>query len=829
MNEFPALKEQIRQASEITEIVGSYGIALHQNGRTLIGLCPFHTDRTPSFTIYPSTQSWYCFSCRIGGDVFDFVERKERLSFRDAFQHLARRAGIVLSSWSQDDEQAYVQERQRQEELTQEALRYHEQLTPEARRYLTQERGFADELIDTWKIGYASTGYFAGCITFPNWLHGRVVDIQGRSFPTNPAMKYKNHPGPVQHLFNEAALCETTVFIAEGIPDCLTLLQAGYAACGIYGTGGFKPEWVERFRSEARVYIVMDGDAPGRHAAVEIAKHIGSHTRIVNLPDGVDVNELFLTQSKAAFEDRVHQAQDVMAYQLSLISADTPHAELADALRPMLRQIAFQSPPQAEAYLDQIKERFGLHREEVIAYRKLVGQLRKQAEETAEADDASAVETYTALFDGLVDLVEDEGQVAFLVKDSEGLCVRKSVEREGVPLRPPPKEQIPWLLPRASEVLQYYQEDTDARLYDDLVSYHRSVSELPNEEWLDIQAAWDLHTYVHDRPEVQHSPMLWFYAVPERGKTRTGKGHIYVAYRGIHVESLRDAYLVRVAKCFQATVFFDVMDIWRKAEQESSQDVLLLRYEKGATVPRVLYPDRGPFRDTVYFPVFGATLIGTNVPVNQILETRCLMATMPSSTRAFETPVTPETSLPLKERLMAFRARHMATTLPELNKPVKGRLGDITKPLVQIIRLVRPEREEALRQMILSLEQGRKQEKADTIEGQLILVIRNLADQVSDGKLSVQQIADAINTNRPEKSKLSNRSIGWKLRALGFQKTTTSAGNAAIYWDDQKLEKVMVEHGLVGTPEIPETQNVNETIRLVQEVFPGTEPTNEQP
>ena len=95
MSDFPALKEQIRQASEIAEIVGGYGVALRQNGRTLIGLCPFHADQTPSLTIYPTTQSWYCFSCRIGGDVFDFVERQEHLSFREAFQHLARRAGIV--------------------------------------------------------------------------------------------------------------------------------------------------------------------------------------------------------------------------------------------------------------------------------------------------------------------------------------------------------------------------------------------------------------------------------------------------------------------------------------------------------------------------------------------------------------------------------------------------------------------------------------------------------------------------------------------------------------------------------------------------------------
>lgn len=137
---------------------------------------------------------------------------------------------------------------------------------------------------------------------------------------------------------------------------------------------------------------------------------------------------------------------------------------------------------------------------------------------------------YTAQFDGLVDLVEDNGAVAFLVKTDAQLQVCSQVERDGTLYLPPPKDQIPWVLPRGEEVLRHYQADTDAVLYDDLLSYHKGISELPHEDDYDLLASWDIHTYLLE--QFQYTPILWLFAVPERGKSRTGKGIIYVAYRG---------------------------------------------------------------------------------------------------------------------------------------------------------------------------------------------------------------------------------------------------------------------------------------------------------
>src|SRR5207247_4448932 len=102
---------------------------------------------------------------------------------------------------------------------------------------------------------------------------------------------------------------------------------------------------------------------------------------------------------------------------------------------------------------------------------------------------------------------------------------------------------------------------------------------------------------------------------------------------------LRDAYIVRIASNFTATIFFDVMDIWKKAQKTDTEDILLHRFEKGATVPRVLYPERGRFRDIVNFAIFGPTIIGTNVNANQILDTRSVQINMPETEKEFENEV----------------------------------------------------------------------------------------------------------------------------------------------------------------------------------------------
>ena len=102
-------------------------------------------------------------------------------------------------------------------------------------------------------------------------------------------------------------------------------------------------------------------------------------------------------------------------------------------------------------------------------------------------------------------------------------------------------------------------------------------------------------TYLHDHPQIDYCPYLLFYAVPERGKSRTGKSVAYVAFRGIHLIELREANIFRYSQHLHGTLFFDLMDVSKKAERSGCDDILLLRAEKGAKCCRVIHPELGAF------------------------------------------------------------------------------------------------------------------------------------------------------------------------------------------------------------------------------------------
>jgi hypothetical protein len=328
---------------------------------------------------------------------------------------------------------------------------------------------------------------------------------------------------------------------------------------------------------------------------------------------------------------------------------------------------------------------------------------------------------FTAKFEGLIDIVEHEGKPYFLlVKEGKAIIESEIKTQEGI-LIPPPREKLPWLLPRANKVKEYYETDEPKRLFAELEDYHRSISEFPNESYYTLLVTWDFHTYIMEAWD--YSPILLFYAVPERGKSRTGKGIAYVAYRGRHTETLREVCIFRASETQGATLFFDVRDIWKKLERQGSEDILLLRFEKGAKAERVLYPERGPFEDTVYFDLFGPTAIATNEPLHRILDTRCIPIVMPQSNSNFPLDPRPQFGLPFRERLTVWRAKMSLKEIELEDKPVPGRLGDILRPLVTVINLVIPEKRTEFMDLVSSLQEQRLQEKSFSIEAEIIQAV----------------------------------------------------------------------------------------------------------
>jgi len=252
----------------------------------------------------------------------------------------------------------------------------------------------------------------------------------------------------------------------------------------------------------------------------------------------------------------------------------------------------------------------------------------------------------SASFPGLVDIcVTDDGDLVYaILKDGELIFTREHV-RETEIFSIPERKHFPFELSRASKVEAFFNYD-DVYLYDDVLEYLKRFSALDDEQW-SIVAHYVFLTYLHDHPGIDYCPYLLFNAVPERGKSRTGKSIIYAAFRGIHLIELREATIFRYCQNLHGTLFFDLMDITKKAARGNCEDILLGRYEKGSRCNRVLRPDQGPFNDMEYFETYGPTLIASNEPLDKILETRCLPINMPNIPGNYENP-RPEHAVYLK-------------------------------------------------------------------------------------------------------------------------------------------------------------------------------------
>lgn len=844
MEELSNLKEQIRLSNPLEEVIGE----LMELDKHHKALCPFHTEKTPSFSVNVKEGYCYCFGCGFGGDVFAFVMRHREVNFYEAFRFLAERARITIPTRRED----FEEEQKRQDiygALSEAANLYHQNLPSNVRDYL-KGRGLTNEMVDKYKIGFCNEGTqftadketlfkagliyeneeecFRGYIIFPHFYHGRVVYMSGRGWPEKKHKKLEKDKVPLVHLYNEEAVREKEVIVCEGEIDTLTLLQNGFNACGVLGASSFKEEWVEKFKHCQTVYLSFDGDEAGTKANCKIAELFGPKARLVSLPEGQDVNDFFKERTKEDYQKLLDESLTLIEFKINQIPVDTPKTKLPALMDNVLRLLADMDKAKAEPYLAYvIKPRFGLKDPDIRGYRDLINKYRGQMVKDSKKDDAKEI-VLTADHEGLIDIVEDEGKPAFLLKTDEGVMVTSEIDEDTVTYVPPPREQLPWLLCHAQEVVRIYEEEKNSpteevnrNLFEALVDYHKSISQLPDEGHYDLMAAWDMHTYLLE--QFQYSPIICLYAVPERGKSRTGKSLVYVAYRGIHVESLRDAYLVRVANNLKATLFFDVMNIWQKAEKNQSEDILLHRFEKGAQVPRVLYPEKGAHRDITYYSIFGPTIIGTNEAIHRILETRAVNINMPETSRTFENSVTPELALPLKCRLLAFRARHLNDMLPDMLKPAAGRLGDILKPLLQIIRFVRPEREDDFMALVSGFETDRLIEKADSLEAQILNALMSLKDQVAHGILPVKAITDRFNEGKHEKIKVTYQRIGRRLTAMGFKKARGDNGAAVVLWDDDMLARLMERYGLKETSEISESPETSTNQAGVTDVSDETD------
>jgi hypothetical protein len=379
----------------------------------------------------------------------------------------------------------------------------------------------------------------------------------------------------------------------------------------------------------------------------------------------------------------------------------------------------------------------------------------------------------SAYFPGLVDVcINDEGQLIYAILKDKELVLAQEYITETESFSVPERKHFQFTIPRAAEVLNYFTRK-DETLYNDLLAYLKRFSALDEKQWT-IVTHYVFLTYLHDHPGIDYCPYILFNAVPERGKSRTGKSVTYVSFRGIHLVELREATIFRYSQNFHGTLFFDLMDVSKKAERSGCDDILLLRYEKGARCSRVLYPDQGAFNDTVYFDIYGPSIFASNAWLHKILESRCLPIIMPNRPGNYENP-RPELALELKERLTAWRAKHLLTQFIDMEPidDISGRLWDITKPMFYVNSLL-PVDSHILKEAVLSIAGEKVDSRKDTSEGRLIAIIKEITDENGydssvEWSIKISDIHTRFNQGKPEDKHVPSQWIGKRLKSMSFR------------------------------------------------------------
>ena len=408
-------------------------------------------------------------------------------------------------------------------------------------------------------------------------------------------------------------------------------------------------------------------------------------------------------------------------------------------------------------------------------------------------------EKLSAYFPGLIDVCRGEdGQLVYLVDDHGRFSLQESMGLDGEEVVPPDIENFPFEVPKAKGVMRHIKQE-DKNLYADLLTYLKRFSALDAHQWA-VVAHYVFLTYLHDHSEIDYCPYILFYAVPERGKSRIGKSIANVSFRGVHQIELREPNIFRYSEHLHGTLFFDLMDVWKKAERSGCEDILLLRAEKGAKCSRILYPEKGAFRDTVYYDIYGPTIIASNEQLHKILGTRCLPIVMPNRPGNYENP-RPEYAQELKERLTAWRGKTLRKSLPEILpvEGISGRLWDICRPLLQIGKLVNPDGGNLLLEAILNIAGERDASKRETTEGHLVAIIQELtgqkgAERFAEWSIKVSDILRAFNENRTEDRHVTPQWIGRKLKSMSLTHRAVQ-GRSEILLSSQEYRTLLEQYG----------------------------------
>jgi len=406
--------EQVRESNNIVDVIGSY-VRLQKRGGSYVGLCPFHNEKTPSFSVSPDKQLYHCFGCGAGGNVFTFVMEYENMSFQEAIVNLADRAGIVLPQVQESEEDK--KKRSRKQVILDvnrlAANYYYHRLQSEdgaqARRYLDERKlsqetrvhfglgcsskysnelyrflksmDYTDEVLKdsgliVYDEKYGAHDRFWNRVMFPIMdINSRVIGFGGRVMG-DAKPKYLNSPETIifdksRNLYglNYARISRKPyLIICEGYMDVIAMHQAGFTnAVASLGTA-FTEQHAQLLKRYAQdVRLAYDSDEAGIRAAqraIPMLKKAGISARVIHMEPYKDPDEFIKNLGSGEFQKRIDDAESGFMFEISLLEKryklSDPEGRASFIKAAAKKLLEFPQELERNVYIESISSRYGL-------------------------------------------------------------------------------------------------------------------------------------------------------------------------------------------------------------------------------------------------------------------------------------------------------------------------------------------------------------------------------------------------------------------------------------------------------------------------------------
>lgn len=404
--------EEVRSRNDIVDVISQY-VHLQKKGANYFGLCPFHSEKTGSFSVTPDKQMFYCFGCGAGGNVITFLTKYENFSFVEALQSLADRAGVELPQYEQSDAmRAEADRKQQLYEINREAAKYfYSLLRNEKGRFAMdyfKKRELSAETMQRFGLGYADKysddlyqflrgkGYAdevlkdSGLISIDERRGGhdkfwnramfpimdensKVVAFGGRVMGEGEP-KYLNSPETM--IFNKSQTLyglhlarrtrKSQFILCEGYMDVIALHQAGFdnaiASLGTSLTGGHANK-IKRYRKD--VYLSYDSDDAGIKAAlraIQILREAGVSCKVINMQPHKDPDEFIKAMGQEAYQERIDKAENSFMFTLRILERDfdmnDPESKTAFYHEVAKRILEFEDELERNNYIEAVVKQY---------------------------------------------------------------------------------------------------------------------------------------------------------------------------------------------------------------------------------------------------------------------------------------------------------------------------------------------------------------------------------------------------------------------------------------------------------------------------------------